>query len=50
MKNIKRMFKEDPYFAVTVIIAVATIATGLIGGSAKLIEASAYAHRASKMK
>lgn len=50
MKNIKRMFKEDPYFAVTCVIAAATILGGMMTGSAKLIESSTYAYRASKMK
>jgi len=50
MKNIKRMFKEDPYFALTVIVAAATVAGGLMTGSAKLIESGTYAYRASKMK
>jgi len=50
MKKLKDRFMEDPQFAMTTIIVVGTLAAALMTGSAKLIEASAYAHRASKLK
>lgn len=50
MKNLKKRFMEDPQFALTLLIVGGTVAAGLMTGSAKLIEASAYAHRASKLK
>lgn len=50
MKNLKKRFMEDPNFAFIATMAAGTITAGLLTGVAKLIEASAYAHRASKMK
>jgi len=50
MKELKKRFMEDPQFALTILLVGGTVAAGLMTGSAKLIEASAYAHRASKMK
>ncbi len=50
MKKIKAAFKEDPIFAITITLGAASVLAALMTGSAKLIEASAYAHRASKMK
>lgn len=49
MKNLKKRFNEDPAFAMTVIIAGTVLATSLISATAKAVEASAYAYRASKM-
>ena len=50
MKNLKKRFMEDPQFALTVMIVGSTLAAGLMNGSAKLIQASAYSYRASKLK
>lgn len=50
MKKLKQRFMEDPQFAITTIIVTASVAAALMTGSAKLIEASAYSYRASKMK
>lgn len=49
MKNLKKRFDEDPAFALTVIVVSATLATALLKATAKAVEASAYAYRASKM-
>ena len=50
MKKLKDRFMEDPQFALTIMLVGGTVVAGLMTGSAKLIEASAYAHRASKLK
>lgn len=50
MNKLKQAIKDDPMLAIAVGIAVATTVAAVMTGSAKLIEASAYAHRASKMK
>lgn len=50
MKEIKKRFMEDSQFALTIVAVGGTLAAGIMTGAAKLIEASAYAHRASKMK
>lgn len=50
MKNLKQKFMEDPQFALTILLVGGTVLAGLMTGSAKLIEASAYSYRASKMK
>lgn len=50
MKELKKRFMEDSQFAMTILLVGGTVAAGLLTGSAKLIEASAYAHRASKLK
>lgn len=49
MKNLKKRFDEDPAFAMTVIVVGATVATALLKATAKMVESSAYAYRASKM-
>lgn len=49
MKNIKKRFQEDPYFALYVVGGGAIVVTGLLKGVAKIVESSAYAYRASKM-
>lgn len=50
MKKLKKFISDDPQFALTTAVIVATTVAALMTGSAKLIEATAYAHRASKMK
>ena len=49
MKNLKQRFQDDPYFAAFVIVVGASIAAGLIKSTAKMVESSAYAYRASKL-
>jgi hypothetical protein len=49
MKKIRDRFENDPYFATYLIIAGAVVATGLIKATAKMVESSAYAYRASKI-
>ena len=49
MKKLKQRFEDDPAFALTVLLAGGAIAVGLLKASAKMIESSAYAYRASKM-
>lgn len=49
MRKLKEKFQEDPFFAVIVLVTAATVATGLLRGTAKVIESSAYAYRASKL-
>ncbi len=49
MKNFKQRWQEDPYFAAYVVAGAAVLGTGLLKGVAKVVEASAYAYRASKM-
>ena len=49
MKNLKKRFEDDPYFATYVLVAGGIIATGILKATAKMIESSAYAYRASKM-
>lgn len=49
MKKLKERFENDPAFATAVLVSGAIVATGLIKATAKIIEASAYAYRASKL-
>lgn len=49
MKKLKARFQEDPQFAVFVLAIAATSAALLMKSTAKLIESSAYAYRASKI-
>lgn len=49
MDKLKARFKEDPYFATYVLIGGALALTGLVKATAKMIESSAYAYRASKI-
>ena len=49
MKNLKQRFQDDPYFAAFVIVIGASVAAGLIKSTAKMVESSAYAYRASKL-
>lgn len=49
MKKLKDKFEEDPVFAATVIIVGASTLAMVLKASAKMIESSAYAYRASKL-
>lgn len=49
MDKLKDRFKNDPAFALTVIVVGTILATGVMNAVAKNIEAGAYAYRASKM-
>jgi hypothetical protein len=49
MKKLKQRFQDDPIFAITVLAVGATVLTGLLKATAKTIESSAYAYRASKL-
>ena len=49
MKNLKKRFEEDPIFAIGVLVVGAGAAAGLLRAPGKIIEASAYAYRASKL-
>jgi hypothetical protein len=49
MDKLKQRFKEDPAFALTVIVVAVPVGTALINSVAKMVEASAYAYRASKL-
>lgn len=49
MKNLKKRFEDDPAFALTVLVIGGTVAAALLKSTAKMIESSAYAYRASKM-
>lgn len=49
MKKFKQRFEEDPVFATYVMVVGGVIAAGLLKSTAKMIESSAYAYRASKM-
>jgi len=50
MKEFKRKFKEDPEFALMVMVVVVPVGIAAITAASKLIESSAYAYRASKLK
>lgn len=50
MKNLKKRFMEDSQFAMNAMIIAAPIAAMLITAAAKLMTASTYTYRASKMK
>lgn len=49
MDKLKEKFKNDPAFAMTVLVVGGTVATALLNAIAKNVTASAYAYRASKM-
>lgn len=49
MKNLKQRFEDDPMFATYVLVVGGIVAAGLLKATAKMIESSAYAYRASKM-
>lgn len=49
MKKLKERFNEDPYFASYVLIGGVIVLTGLVKATAKMVESTAYAYRASKM-
>lgn len=49
MNKLKERFKEDPVFALAVLTTGAIVLTGLLKATAKTIESSAYAYRASKL-
>jgi len=49
MNKLKKAFDENPMLVITLTVGVATAAAGLMTGGAKIIEATAYAYRASKM-
>lgn len=49
MDKLKDKFKNDPVFAVGVIIVATTTASALLNSIAKNVTATAYAYRASKM-
>lgn len=49
MDKLKDKFRNDPVFAVGVIVVAATVATGLLNSVAKNVTATAYAYRASKL-
>lgn len=49
MDELKKRFKEDPTFAVFVLVVGGATAAAIIKASAKMIESSAYAYRASKL-
>lgn len=49
MDKLKQKFKDDPIFAVGVLLSAAVVATGMLNALAKTVESSAYAYRASKM-
>lgn len=49
MDKLKERFKNDPAFALTVIIVAVPLGTALLTAIAKNVEAGAYAYRASKL-
>ena len=49
MDKLKDKFRNDPVFAVSVLVIGGTVATGLLNALAKNVTASAYAYRASKL-
>lgn len=49
MDKLKQRFKDDPAFALTVLVVGATVGTGLLNAIAKNVTATAYAYRASKL-
>ena len=48
--KLKKAFAENPIMVITIGVVAASAVGTLMNGSARLIEASAYAHRASKLK
>ena len=49
MDQLKKRFKEDPAFALTVLVVGATAATALLNAVSKNVYSTAYAYRASKL-
>lgn len=49
MDKLKERFKNDPAFALTVLVVGATAGTALLNAIAKNVTATAYAYRASKL-
>lgn len=49
MDKLKARFKEDPAFALTVLVVAVPLGTALLNAVAKNVTAAAYAYRASKM-
>lgn len=49
MDKLKERFKDDPAFALTVIVVGATLGTAVLNAVAKNVTATAYAYRASKL-
>ena len=49
MDKLKQRFKDDPAFALTVLIVGTTAGTALLNAIAKNVTATAYAYRASKL-
>lgn len=49
MDKLKQRFKEDPSFALTVIVVGTIAGTAVLNAIAKNVTATAYAYRASKM-
>lgn len=49
MNELKKRFKEDPAFAMTVIVVGTIAGTAVLNAIAKNVTATAYAYRASKM-
>lgn len=49
MDKLKDRFRNDPAFAMGVIIVSATVGTALLNAIAKNVTATAYAYRASKL-
>lgn len=49
MKKLKLAFEENPMLVITLTTVAVTAAAALLNGTAKVIEATAYAYRASKL-
>lgn len=49
MDKLKARFKEDPAFALTVLVVAVPIGTAVLNAVAKNVAAAAYAYRASKI-
>jgi len=49
MDKFKQRFKEDPAFALAVIVIGTTVGTAALNAIAKNVTAAAYAYRASKI-
>lgn len=49
MDKLKQRFKDDPAFALAVLVVGTTAGTALLNAIAKNVTATAYAYRASKL-
>lgn len=49
MDKLKERFKNDPAFALTVLVVGTTLGTAVLNAVAKNVTATAYAYRASKL-